>query len=211
MALLSKLNNKRIDDLGFLKALIADLSHNYNIDQSRIYATGISNGAHMSEQLALKMSDQIAAVALVGYSMLKTVSQTPHPANPVSVLIMTGTKDPLVPWQGGERTFFGGRKIGTTITVPETIGYWVAANKCSSIPMVSDELDNNPQDGTRIRKEVYGNGKTGTEVVLYAIEDGGHTWPGGKQYLPERLIGKTSRDLDANEIIWSFFKRHVRK
>ncbi|MCX6008557.1 MAG: hypothetical protein NTW48_00675 [Chloroflexi bacterium] len=48
----------------------------------------------------------------------------------------------------------------------------------------------------------------GAEVVLYAIEGGGHTWPGGLQYLPELVIGKTSREFNASEVIWQFFKEH---
>ncbi|NMD03070.1 MAG: phospholipase, partial [Bacteroidales bacterium] len=54
----------------------------------------------------------------------------------------------------------------------------------------------------------YVNESDGTEVILYAVEGGGHTWPGGFQYLPAWIIGKTSRDIDANEVIWAFFKRH---
>ena len=51
------------------------------------------------------------------------------------------------------------------------------------------------------------NGKNNTEVVLYIIEGGGHTWPGGYQYLNERIIGKTSRDMNAAEVIWNFFEK----
>ena len=80
-------------------------------------------------------------------------------------------------------------------------------NGCSVSPIVTREPDMDPKDGTRVRKEVYGNGKNGTEVILYIIEGGGHTWPGGYQYFNERLIGKTSRDMDANRVIWDFFKK----
>jgi polyhydroxybutyrate depolymerase len=62
-----------------------------------------------------------------------------------------------------------------------------------------------------VRREEYGQGKGGTEVILYAIERGGHTWPGGDQYLPAWIIGKTSRDIDVNEVIWNFFKKHPTK
>jgi polyhydroxybutyrate depolymerase len=65
-------------------------------------------------------------------------------------------------------------------------------------------------DGTRVIRKEYNNGVDGTEVILYVVDGGGHTWPGGLQYLPKSLIGKTCRDIDANEIIWSFFKEHSR-
>jgi polyhydroxybutyrate depolymerase len=61
-----------------------------------------------------------------------------------------------------------------------------------------------------VTRKVYGNGIQGTEVILYSVDGGGHTWPGGFQYLPAWLIGKTSRDIDANEVIWEFFKKHTR-
>jgi poly(3-hydroxybutyrate) depolymerase len=80
------------------------------------------------------------------------------------------------------------------------------------IPLTYDNTKSmphkDPQDGTRIRKETYRNGEINTEVVLYIIEGGGHTWPGGYQYLNERIIGKTSRDMSAAEVIWNFFDKH---
>ncbi|MGQ0569083.1 MAG: hypothetical protein ACT4P5_06055 [Armatimonadota bacterium] len=60
-----------------------------------------------------------------------------------------------------------------------------------------------------MRREDYGPCAEGTEVILYAVEGGGHTWPGGWQYLPERVVGRTSRDIDANQVIWSFLKKHA--
>lgn len=57
-------------------------------------------------------------------------------------------------------------------------------------------------------KEVYKNCKEKTEVIFYAIEGGGHTWPNGYKYLPERFVGKTSKDINANEVIWNFFKKY---
>jgi polyhydroxybutyrate depolymerase len=70
--------------------------------------------------------------------------------------------------------------------------------------------DLDPDDGTTVTWESCAGGRDGTEVVLYAIEGGGHTWPGGYQYLPEFLIGKTCMDIKACEIIWDFFARHMR-
>jgi polyhydroxybutyrate depolymerase len=75
-------------------------------------------------------------------------------------------------------------------------------------PDVNVMPDTDPEDGTRVVREEYNNGRNGTEVALYSIEGGGHTWPGGFQYLPKRKIGVTSRDIDANEVIWAFFKKH---
>ena len=76
------------------------------------------------------------------------------------------------------------------------------------VSVVTEEPDRDPHDGTRVKCTRYVNESDGTEVILYAVEGGGHTWPGGFQYLPAWIIGKTSRDIDANEVIWAFFKRH---
>lgn len=199
------------DDVGFISALIDHLVKEYNVDSKCVYATGISNGAHMSMRLARELSDKIAAVAPVAYAMQEKYASVPMSTRPMSVLVMTGTKDPFTPWEGGETPDpTGQRMLGRVLSVPATVKVLVAHNECSSTPTITWEPDRDPQDGTRVRKELYGNGKDGTEIILYAIEDGGHTWPGGWQYLPERTVGKTSRDIDANEVIWSFFKKHSR-
>ena len=75
---------------------------------------------------------------------------------------------------------------------------------------VIENLPEHTDDGTTVRREVYRGGKQGTEVVVYVIEGGGHTWPGGPQYLPAFLVGKANRNLDATQVIWDFFKRHTR-
>jgi len=88
------------------------------------------------------------------------------------------------------------------------VKYWINFNKCSSVPEISYAKDIDPNDGTRVRIELYKNEVNEAEVILYAIEGGGHTWPGGFSYLPESIVGKTCKDIDANEVIWEFFKKH---
>lgn len=200
-------NREEIDDVGFISALIDHLSQKHKIDNQRIYATGISNGAMMSYRLACELSNKIAAVAPVcGAMPLDSVSRC-SPARPISVLVISGTEDRLVPWDGG--SVIGGR--GRILSVPDSVKYWVTHNQCSATPVTTMEADTDPLDGTRVRKEVYGQGQDGTEVALYAIEGGGHTWPGGYQYLSPVIIGRTSRDIDANTVIWDFFERHSLK
>lgn len=198
-----------IDDVGFIAALIAHLSQTLPVDRRRVYATGISNGGLMSLRLARELADRIAAIAPVAASMSEQIVQMRDPARPISVLLIAGTKDPLVPYEGGEIGFRGGQKIGKVVAVAETITYWATFNQCPPAPAITMEPDRDPQDGTRVRREAHGPCRDGTEVILYAIEGGGHTWPGGQQYLPERVVGRTTRDIDANEVIWSFFKRYA--
>jgi polyhydroxybutyrate depolymerase len=164
----------------------------------------------MSYRLAFDLSGRFAAIASVGAPLSEQLYARPPPASPVSVLLIHGTDDPLCPWCGGYVSF-GSRYRGRVVSVEATIDYWVAAEGCSTTPVTKDLPDADPHDGTRVHEEVYGGGREGTEVELLAIEGGGHTWPGGIQYLRERTIGITCRDIDASQVIWEFFKKHTSK
>jgi len=202
-------HREKVDDVGFLSALIDALMKERNIDRNRIYVTGISNGAMMSFRLACELSQKITAIAPVAGAMPENLPFQCSPSRRIQVLMISNTNDRLVPWEGGDIRFIR-KTFGRALSVPETVKYWVNHNQCSSSPAVSMEPDRDPKDGTRVRQEVYGSCGEGTRVILYAIEGGGHTWPGGHQYLPEWMIGKTSRDIDANEVIWNFFKEGKR-
>jgi polyhydroxybutyrate depolymerase len=134
-----------------------------------------------------------------------------YPSEPVSVLAINNVDDPLVPFDGGEiYGHFHTVKLGKVLSTEESVMFWVKHNRCSLEPVVTEEPDRDPKDGTLVTSKQYLNGKEGTEVILYIVDGGGHTWPGGIQYLPKWVIGKTSRDFNAAEVIWDFFKRHSR-
>jgi polyhydroxybutyrate depolymerase len=201
-----------IDDVGFISALIDYMTGHYNADPSRIFVTGISNGAIMSYRLACELSDKITAIAPVDGNIPLMLYQGCSPTDPVSVLAINNVDDPLVPFDGGEIYIRRGKvKLGKILSTEKSIEFWVSRNKCSVTPIVSEEPDRDPRDGTRVTRKYYGNGLKGTDVVLYEIKGGGHTWPGGIQYKPEAVIGRTSRDIDASEVIWSFFKNHSKQ
>lgn len=198
---------QNVDDVGFISALIDRLSQELNIDAKRVYVTGISNGGMMSHRLGCELSQKIAAIAPVASNISVNMASIWAPSRPVPVLIINGTEDPLVPWAGGD-IHFGRAKLGQVLSVADTVKFWVANNKCTSLPLVTELPDKDPSDGTRVQRETYGGCTDGAEVVLYEVEGGGHTWPGGLQYLPASIIGRTSRDFDASEVIWQFFKEH---
>ena len=202
-------HRENMDDVGFISTLIDHLIKISKVDPNRIYAAGISNGGQFSQRLACELSDRIAAIGVVAIQLPEHLSTSCSPKRPVSVLMMPGTEDPLVPWEGGEIGFRRGRKFGRVLSVPESMRFWANQNQCPLSPLITHEPDRDPKDDTRVRREGYGPCSRGNEVLLYAIEGGGHTWPGGHPYLPSWIIGKTSRDIDANEVIWDFFKRHV--
>lgn len=195
----------KVDDVGFVYALIEHLGRSLKIDRRRIYATGISNGGMFTQRLACELSGTIAAVASVAATMPEAMSARCRPSSPISVLLMHGTDDPLVPYKGGAmpRTTLG----GSVLSAHDTIRYWAEHNRCPQKPSITDLPDKDPQDGTRVRLEAYAKCAGGAEARLYAVEGGGHTLPGGRPYLPERLIGRTSRDIDGSETIWGFFEK----
>jgi polyhydroxybutyrate depolymerase len=193
------------DDVGFIRALIDELSRSYPIDAKRVYATGISNGGFFSQRLACDLTDKLAAVASVAATMPESLVPVCRPSRPISVMFIQGTDDPLVHIDGGAILKDRGRNIPLT----DAVKFWRSWDRTSDTPASEDLPDRDPGDGTRIHRDVYSGGKQRTEVMVYIIKGGGHTWPGGSQYLPVFLIGRASRDLDATDVIWRFFKEQV--
>jgi len=195
-----------IVDVKFLSELIHKLSHDYRIDASRVFVSGISNGGFMSQRVACELSSQVAAVGVVAATMGEITASHCHPEKPVSVMLIQGTQDPLVPFQGGPMGKNGSH--GTILSLQKAAEKWVDLDACDAKPEVSTLADK-ASDGTTIRREVFAGCKEGAEIIVYTVEGGGHTWPGGKAYLPEIIIGKTSRNMNASEALWEFFSKHA--
>ncbi|MEI7423921.1 MAG: PHB depolymerase family esterase [Prolixibacteraceae bacterium] len=203
-------NQLGINDVNFFSQLCDYMITNYSVDGARIYATGISNGGFMTSRLGCELSNRIAAIA-VDAATIEATTITPgcNPGRPVPAIYIHGTADPLVPFSGGEMTA-GGTAGGTVLSHFQAVDKWVKINGCNPIPTVND-LPDIANDGTTIKQRVYASGTNGSEVVSYVVLNGGHTWPQGYQYLSELIIGKTSQDMNASEVIWTFFKRFKRQ
>jgi len=202
-------NQLGINDVGFFNQMCDYMINNYSVDAKKIYATGISNGGFMSTRLGCELSNRIAAIAVNAATIeATTIAPNCKPNRPVPALYIHGTTDPLVPFLGGQITA-GGTAGGTILSHFQVIEKWVALNGCNSTPTITD-LPDISNDGTSIKQRVYSGGTNGSEVVSYVIMNGGHTWPQGYQYLNEAIIGKTSQDMNACEVIWTFFKRFSR-
>lgn len=191
------------DDVGFIRALVAEVERSHSIDPKRVYATGISNGGFFSNRLACDLTDKIAAIASVAATMPETLMPVCKPSRPISVMFIHGTKDPLVPIEGGAVA----HTHGMAVSLQQASEFW-RSHDMTSPKAVIENLPDTAHDGTSVHRESYGGGKQGTEVVVYTIANGGHTWPGGPQYLPSLLVGKASRNLDATSVIWEFFSKH---
>ena len=176
---------------------------NLSVDNLRIYATGLSNGGFMSARLGCELSDRIAAIAIVGASYEQGIYNSCTPTKTVSAIVMQGTADPLMPFNGG---LVSG---GIAVSHNQAISKLVAINNCSLTPTTIN-LPDIANDGTTVVETKYTNTTNNNEVIGYQIIGGGHTWAQGLQYLPENIIGKTCQDINGNEIIWQFFKQHKR-
>ena len=197
-----------VDDVGFLLAIVDKLVADGLVDKNRIYVAGISNGGMMAQRLACEQADRIAGIATVAGGLPEPLQATCKPARALPVLVIHGTEDPIVPWSGGAVAGF--EDFGKVLSARETAKFWAANNRCGAGGVIAAEPDRDPKDGTRVKMEIFASCPVGAAVKLAAVEGGGHTWPGGYQYLPERFIGRTSQDVDANMLIWDFFKGGVR-
>ena len=194
-------------DVHFVVALIDKLERDYSIDASRVDAAGISNGGIFTLRLACELDGRIAAVASVAGSMAAPIAPHCRPHSPVSVLMINGLEDPLVPYSGGmvgEHT----QQAGPVLSVTQSIALWTSLDRCPAKPRLVHLPDAVPDDGTHTSGSFYEPCSAGSAVELLAVAGGGHTWPGGLQYLPAFLIGKTSHDFNASETIWQFFASH---
>jgi len=182
-----------VDDVGFTEALIDSLSIQYNIDNARIYSTGMSNGGFMSFLLACQLSDRIAAIASVTGSMTPETFNNSNAQHPTPILQIHGTSDPLVLYNG---TFF-------SKSIVEVLQFWVDYNNCNPEPLITALPDIDPNDGSTVEQIVYEGGDNGVTVEHYKITGGAHTWPGSA--LP---VAGTNYDIDASAEIWNFFTRY---
>ena len=194
-----------VDDVAFVSAVIDTLTAELHLDPRRIFATGLSNGGTFSHYLAANLARRIAAVASVAGGLTAPFVHVFAPAAPVSVFIMQGTADPLVPYRGGG---VAGGRLGFELGAEATARRWEDADGMRAEPATGMLPDTDPNDHCRVSWQRWSGGRKRTEVWLYRLEGAGHTWPGGPQYLPRRLVGRVCRDFNATFAIWNFFFSH---
>lgn len=202
--------NPGVDDVGFFRAMLDDMAATYRVDPQRMYATGISNGGQMALRLAVELSDRIAAVAAVATLTSRALAENAPPGRPVPVAIIGGHDDPVTPYAGG---LIGGALMprGIVLSATEVVEFWTARNHASTAASQEFLPDLAPDDGTIGLRELYAASTAdgnSADFMLLTVLGGGHGWPGGIQYLPEVLIGRTSRDFSASEEVWAFVSRY---
>jgi polyhydroxybutyrate depolymerase len=195
---------EKVDDVGFIRSLIARLRREWNVDARRIFATGNSNGGFMTHRLGWELSDVLAAIAPSAGTLGEALEQGFAPQHPLHVLHLHGTADPAVPFEGGEVIGRGGRALAA----PRMVALWVAANGCQTPPRI-ETLPKTTRDATRVVRETYRPGEKGAEVIFYRLEGHGHNWPGrAPRGGVNPLAGPSSAELSAAEVVWAFFAEH---
>ncbi len=184
-----------VDDIGFIRALVASLQETYRLSDKNVFATGMSNGGDMSYMLACQASDVFKAIAPVAGMILQSIYETCSPENPMPVFEIHGTQDYVTYWEGDMDNEDG---WGAYPDVPTMMNFWVDLNGLE-LSSVTDLEDSNPSDGSNIVFERYWSESKVNEVWLYKVVGGGHDWPGSSGNM----------DIHVSAEMWTFFSKFI--
>ncbi|MGF1923050.1 MAG: alpha/beta hydrolase family esterase [Bacteroidia bacterium] len=186
------------NDIGFTRTMIDHLKEKFAIDEKAIYATGLSRGGFFSHRIAAEMSNIFAAVASIGAPIPDSVIYHNKSIAKIAVLQIHGTADEVVKYEGKEKAYMSAKG---------TYEYWKIQNG-----LTNNSLEKTISYGGKDTKVMVAEAKDGEVTVkLISIKDGGHTWPGADPFNLGYPLGYTHKKLNANEVIWNFFKQHRKK
>jgi polyhydroxybutyrate depolymerase len=202
-------SNPRTDDVALIRAIIDHAIERYHADPARIYAMGMSNGAMMTFRLATELPERFAALAAVSGSMAAK-SQCAPAVKPVSLLVIAGDADPLVPFAGGDVRIFSARSRGSVLGIEKAVDFWRDLAKLPARPAVVTMFAHDPQSGdTSAKRTKWGADPKKVQVELIVIRNGGHVEPSADQRiggLYRTIVGKQSADFEAADEAWAFFR-----
>ncbi len=180
------------------------------VDTSRVYAVGQSNGGMMAFRLAREMSQRLAAVATFSANE-PDGEDCMDPELPVSLMMFSGTSDPNMPYDGGA---LGSPllewALGKVLGAEQTRDLWRGLLDTDPTPDVTAYPDIRTDDDSTLTAYRYRNGLLGSEVVFVRVENGGHTMPSLDHITPSRLERVQNHDVEGQELVWEFFQRHQR-
>ena len=184
-----------INDVDFINAVLKRIKSEYLIDEKRIYAAGLSNGGMMCYLLACELSEYFAAIAPVAASMFDTVSCDPK--SEVSIIAFNSINDENILYNGPSEADTSAEM--KTLPVEKVINMWVNNFNCVHL---------RTSDSSSFQKISYIN-KNGTEIILYKMLSGGHSWPGGEKL--RKFADNPVKNVSATDIIWDFFKSNPKR
>jgi polyhydroxybutyrate depolymerase len=187
------------DDVGFIRELVHRLVSDGVAEPRRIYLAGISNGGMMSFTLVCRAGELFAGVGTVIANMPEGIG--PCAPQPMPVVMINGTADPLVPYGGGGVGLGGGR--GEVWSVERTAKFFAARDGCDR-PTTQALTNRDQVNGTAVTRINWSNCRPGTLVTLYRVEGGGHALPGRRSLFP-RILGASNQDIVSAEVILDAF------
>lgn len=194
------------DDVGYLTAILDDVSERLPIYSRRVYVVGMSNGAAMAGRLVCERPERFGAVAQVAGTAAADVAATCRRDKPLPIIQIHGTADPYWPYEGGvarglRKRVLLGRHYRPVVGVDEWAHMWISANGAAPEPA----LEHVSAD-TSARK--WHGPASSSDVVFYRVEGGGHTWPNAHLVLPSFIFGRATHTFSATKAIWAFFDAH---
>ncbi|WP_335069323.1 alpha/beta hydrolase family esterase [Nostoc sp.] len=194
---------QKVDDISFVTALIGHIEQIRNINRRKIYATGFSQGGILTQALACKLSNKIAAFASVAGSLTTRFAHSCHPTVSISMMMINGTNDFSVHYHGDAIT-----QKEALVSIPETANFWRRHDQCTSSSQFQHLTPTKSRNHLQVKAFRYSGCRNGSEVLQFAVVNGGHFWPGGASTDPKLSQVNIQLGFNASKAIWSFFQHH---
>lgn len=198
-----------IDDVAFLSAMVDAVAARHGVNPKRVFLLGVSNGAMMAMRFACEQGGRVAGVAAFNAGLPEPMRGACDKPLGVPLLLVSGTEDEILPYEGGEVRIFGQQR-GEMLGVEATAALWAQGNGCTAPPLLAELPDADPADGVTTRAHQYA-GCPGGEVLLHEMRGAGHTIPGLPLLASERFLGVTTFDYDGIEFALDFFQRQMER
>ena len=199
-----KASGPATDDAQFVKAIITKLVADGVSDRRKIYVAGVSSGGMLAMRLACESTDLFAGAAALIANLPADLAANCNPTKPLPFLLINGTADPLVPFNGGKSTLPD--YADNVVSTQASLEPFIKAAKCSEQITRQDLPDRDPNDGSRVILEKYA--ACSAPIELLRIEGGGHTIPGRRTPSSRgAAVGAQNNDIDSARAIFDFFKR----
>ncbi len=200
--------NTTSDDVGFVSALIDKAINEHHADPERIYVYGSSNGGGMAYRLGIELAPRLAAIGVSG-SVMAARTGCKAPSRPLSVFLLHGTADEVVPYQGGKLGRWPLTGRGTGLSVDDSIVLWRNAAGLPDTPATYHYPHLNAGDKTSATRYLWGSDPAQVQVALVRVDGGGHAHASKTEELPwllRKLVGEMNHDVDMAEEMWNFFR-----
>jgi len=196
---------ENVDDVGFLTALKDKLGETYGIASAKTFVVGMSNGGHMAYRLAYETPDAFRGFAIIASNIPADSNFKCTPSEqPVSIMMIAGTEDPISPYEGGTVSIFGGNEEGLVQSAQDSADYWAMLAGYGDNPALKEYPDVNTDDQSKASALVW-EGRPAGNVTLLTLDGGGHAVPHPSTKFPP-FFGPTNQDLNGPREIWSFFE-----